>query len=240
MLLSRQPDPAGGTHQGETEGGRARRPRNAPRRGRAAARRPLTTSSSSRRCTSACLTRSTTATCSAPARKPSARRSATLSRGSSRSKTFPLNEAERRQPGRRPAGRNARRRPAGTADGRPGHRPTSWSTGPTRCISSDSASSKQTQVRFRDNEHLVRIIQRIAARVGRRIDETSPMVDARLPDGSRVNATLAAGHARRPDAVDSPLRPPPTAPRRPAAAGDVLAGHGHVPRASRSGCARTC
>src|SRR5690606_3810209 len=37
---------------------------------------------------------------------------------------------------------------------------------------------------------LVRIIQRIAARVGRRIDESSPMVDARLPDGSRVNATL--------------------------------------------------
>src|SRR5207248_1523667 len=39
-------------------------------------------------------------------------------------------------------------------------------------------------------DHLVRIIQRIAARIGRRIDESSPMVDARLPDGSRVNATL--------------------------------------------------
>jgi len=49
---------------------------------------------------------------------------------------------------------------------------------------------EQTGVRFHDNEHLVRIIQRIAARVGRRIDEGSPMVDARLPDGSRVNATL--------------------------------------------------
>jgi len=47
-----------------------------------------------------------------------------------------------------------------------------------------------TDVRFRDDEHLVRIIGRIAARVGRRIDESSPMVDARLPDGSRVNATL--------------------------------------------------
>lgn len=47
-----------------------------------------------------------------------------------------------------------------------------------------------TDVRFRDDEHLVRIISRIAARVGRRIDESSPMVDARLPDGSRVNATL--------------------------------------------------
>src|SRR5208337_1886133 len=49
---------------------------------------------------------------------------------------------------------------------------------------------EKTDVRFRDVEHLVRIIQRIAARVGRRIDESSPMVDARLPDGSRVNATL--------------------------------------------------
>ena len=49
---------------------------------------------------------------------------------------------------------------------------------------------EKTHVRFRDTDHLVRIIQRIAARVGRRIDETSPMVDARLPDGSRVNATL--------------------------------------------------
>lgn len=49
---------------------------------------------------------------------------------------------------------------------------------------------EKTSVRFRDTAHLIRIIQRIAARVGRRIDESSPMVDARLPDGSRVNATL--------------------------------------------------
>ena len=44
--------------------------------------------------------------------------------------------------------------------------------------------------RFRDNQHLLQIIQRIVSRVGRRIDETSPMVDARLPDGSRVNAII--------------------------------------------------
>jgi pilus assembly protein CpaF len=49
---------------------------------------------------------------------------------------------------------------------------------------------ERTAIRFRDDEHLIRIIQRIAARVGRRVDESSPMVDARLPDGSRVNATL--------------------------------------------------
>lgn len=47
-----------------------------------------------------------------------------------------------------------------------------------------------TDIRFRDEDHLIRIIQRIASRVGRRIDTSSPMVDARLPDGSRINATL--------------------------------------------------
>ena len=49
---------------------------------------------------------------------------------------------------------------------------------------------EKTNTKFRDVDHLIRIIQRIATRVGRRIDESSPMVDARLPDGSRVNATL--------------------------------------------------
>jgi len=47
-----------------------------------------------------------------------------------------------------------------------------------------------TDVRFRDNGHLRQIIDRIVAHVGRRVDEVSPMVDARLPDGSRVNAII--------------------------------------------------
>ena len=47
-----------------------------------------------------------------------------------------------------------------------------------------------TDVVFADTNHLLRIIQRIASSVGRRIDEVSPMVDARLPDGSRVNAVI--------------------------------------------------
>ncbi|MBL8825923.1 MAG: CpaF family protein [Planctomycetaceae bacterium] len=47
-----------------------------------------------------------------------------------------------------------------------------------------------TEVRFADNHHVMRIIQRIVGRVGRRIDEVNPMVDARLPDGSRVNAIV--------------------------------------------------
>jgi pilus assembly protein CpaF len=55
-----------------------------------------------------------------------------------------------------------------------------------------------TDIRFRDNRHLVHTIQRMVARIGRRIDESSPMVDARLPDGSRVNAIIP------PLAVDGP------------------------------------
>jgi pilus assembly protein CpaF len=49
---------------------------------------------------------------------------------------------------------------------------------------------QKTSIRFDDEEHLRRIIDRIVSRVGRRIDEASPMVDARLPDGSRVNAVI--------------------------------------------------
>src|SRR5881275_1926905 len=49
---------------------------------------------------------------------------------------------------------------------------------------------EKTDVKFRDNEHLLQIIDRIVSKIGRRVDETSPMVDARLPDGSRVNAII--------------------------------------------------
>jgi len=49
---------------------------------------------------------------------------------------------------------------------------------------------EKTEVRFRDEAHLMQIIERIVSRVGRRVDESSPMVDARLPDGSRVNAII--------------------------------------------------
>jgi hypothetical protein len=47
-----------------------------------------------------------------------------------------------------------------------------------------------TDVTFNDNAHLMKIIEKIVSRVGRRVDESSPMVDARLPDGSRVNAII--------------------------------------------------
>lgn len=49
---------------------------------------------------------------------------------------------------------------------------------------------EKTEVEFRDNNHLMQIIDRIVSKVGRRVDETSPMVDARLEDGSRVNAII--------------------------------------------------
>src|SRR5919202_1456443 len=48
----------------------------------------------------------------------------------------------------------------------------------------------ETAVRFTDESHLRRIINKIVAQVGRKIDESQPMVDARLPDGSRVNAVI--------------------------------------------------
>ena len=56
-----------------------------------------------------------------------------------------------------------------------------------------------TDISFHDNAHLMKIIEKIVSRVGRRVDESSPMVDARLPDGSRVNAIIP------PLAVDGPL-----------------------------------
>ncbi|QNI32880.1 CpaF family protein [Alloacidobacterium dinghuense] len=48
----------------------------------------------------------------------------------------------------------------------------------------------RTEASFRDDRHLLQVIDRIVSRVGRRVDESSPMVDARLPDGSRVNAII--------------------------------------------------
>jgi pilus assembly protein CpaF len=48
----------------------------------------------------------------------------------------------------------------------------------------------KTEIKFRDDDHVLRVIERIAASVGRRIDQSSPMVDLRLADGSRVNATI--------------------------------------------------
>jgi pilus assembly protein CpaF len=58
---------------------------------------------------------------------------------------------------------------------------------------------QRANVHFRDEEHLLRIVNKIVSGIGRRVDESSPMVDARLPDGSRVNVAI------RPVSIDGPL-----------------------------------
>jgi pilus assembly protein CpaF len=63
--------------------------------------------------------------------------------------------------------------------------------GPFKVFVERRGKLEKTEVKFRDNDHLMQIIDRIVSKVGRRVDETSPMVDARLPDGSRVNAIIA-------------------------------------------------
>jgi pilus assembly protein CpaF len=70
--------------------------------------------------------------------------------------------------------------------------------GPNNVYVERAGRVERVAVRFRDAAHIATVAQKIAARVGRRIDESSPMVDARLPDGSRVNIVFP------PLAVDSP------------------------------------
>jgi len=76
---------------------------------------------------------------------------------------------------------------------------------------------------FADEQHVMRIIQRVVARVGRRIDEVSSMVDARLPDGSRVNAIVP------PLALDGPKLSIRRFGARPLSADDILANGGILP-----------
>ena len=74
-----------------------------------------------------------------------------------------------------------------------------------------------TNIQFRDNAHLLRIIEKVVSRVGRRVDESSPLVDARLPDGSRVNAAIP------PVAIDGPLLSIRRFGRTPIRAADLVA-----------------
>ncbi len=62
--------------------------------------------------------------------------------------------------------------------------------GPKNIYCEKNGKMEKTNVEFRDNAHLLQIIDRIVSKVGRRVDETCPMVDARLEDGSRVNAII--------------------------------------------------
>jgi pilus assembly protein CpaF len=71
--------------------------------------------------------------------------------------------------------------------------------GPRDCYIERRGKLQRVNVTFRDDAHLLTVIDRIVSRVGRRVDESSPMVDARLPDGSRVNAIIP------PLALDGPV-----------------------------------
>lgn len=62
--------------------------------------------------------------------------------------------------------------------------------GPDQIYVEKSGKLEMTDIRFRDDQHIMHIIEKIVAPLGRRIDESSPMVDARLPNGSRVNAII--------------------------------------------------
>src|SRR5690606_32243884 len=70
--------------------------------------------------------------------------------------------------------------------------------GPQRVFVERNGVLQHSDLRFIDDQHLLRVIQRILAPVGRRLDESSPMVDARMPDGSRINAVIP------PIALDGP------------------------------------
>jgi pilus assembly protein CpaF len=62
--------------------------------------------------------------------------------------------------------------------------------GPKHVFVEKNGRIQRSNVVFRDNQHLLQILDRIVSKVGRRVDETSPLVDARLPDGSRLNAVI--------------------------------------------------
>ena len=85
---------------------------------------------------------------------------------------------------------------------------------------------EKTDVEFRDNDHLLQIIDRIVSKVGRRVDEVCPMVDARLPDGSRVNAIIPPLALDGAAVSHSPLRRQPAQARRPAELQGVHARNG--------------
>ena len=70
--------------------------------------------------------------------------------------------------------------------------------GSQNCYIEVGGRVKKTNVRFRDDNHLMNVCQRIVSQVGRRVDESSPICDARLPDGSRVNVIAP------PLAIDGP------------------------------------
>ena len=81
--------------------------------------------------------------------------------------------------------------------------------GPKHVYCERRGRMEKSNVVFRDNNHLLQIIDRIISKVGRRVDETCPMVDARMQDGSRSARSFrlpALERARYPSAVSLPIR----------------------------------
>ena len=87
-----------------------------------------------------------------------------------------------------------------------------------------AADWNERPIEFRNLDHLVEIVQRMAGRVGRRVDESSPMVDARLPDGSRLNAII------KPLALDGALVSIRRFAARPFTPGDLVARKAATPQ----------
>lgn len=88
--------------------------------------------------------------------------------------------------------------------------------GPRKIFIERDGRLETTTLRFIDDDHVLRVIRRILAHLGRRIDEASPMVDARLPDGSRVNAIIP------PLALDGPCLSIRKFRKQPLLSGDLL------------------
>ena len=93
----------------------------------------------------------------------------------------------------------------------------------------------RTPLRFADESHLRRIITKMVGQIGRRIDESSPMVEARLPDGSRVHAIVPPLSLTRPAADDPQVRPGPLRARRAGRDRDAVEPVRRLPRPLRPG-----
>ncbi len=100
--------------------------------------------------------------------------------------------------------------------------------GPNQVYVERRGQLEATNITFRDNNHVLHVAQRIAASVGRRIDESSPMLDARLPDGSRVNAIS------NPLAIDGVSMSIRKFPKRRAQFGDMVRSGNLAPNVART------
>ena len=100
--------------------------------------------------------------------------------------------------------------------------------GPKKVYVERRGKLEKTDVIFRDNDHLLQIIDRIVSKVGRRVDETSPLCDARLPDGSRVNAVIPPHRPGRGEPEHPAVRGHPAEAGGPAQLQGVQPGDGHA------------